>query len=386
MTGAHQDGIDEIIAAFHAQNPYVRVTNIFQGNYGALRNQIMLNDLAGNLPHLGQATVSDTTLYMVDGMILPLNQFMDDPVVGVSQEHMDDIIRGFRATSVFDGVWYSIPFSKSVRVLYYNREMFNAAGLNPPTTWEELFNAAEILTEANPGITGFHFEGGSFDMEWVAMLFQQGGTYIDEASNRAVFASPQGASAMEFIINLVNSPFGGFPPAGTFNSGIFGQADIAMYIGSSAGLPHVTNAVAGTFDWGTAPIPGGAVEFAGNDLIMFENTSHSIEERVAAWELMRFTTEAETSARWAMASGYVPVTYTAAASQLFQDFLRDNPRAAAATASLDDGFFRTRNLQGGQVRTYLLEQFEEIRFGNISIEDGLERAQANANAALERGR
>jgi len=178
MTGAHQDGIQEMIEVFHAQQPYVRILEMFQGNYGQLSNQIMLNDLAGLLPHLAQATVSDTTRYMVDGMILPLNQFMDDPVVGVTAEEMDDVIQGFRATSVFDGVWYSVPFSKSVRVMFYNRDLLNEFNLDVPQTWDEVLYAAQVLTDEASGRMGFGFEN-AHDMEWVAMLFQNGGTYID---------------------------------------------------------------------------------------------------------------------------------------------------------------------------------------------------------------
>jgi len=389
MTGAHEAGIQRIVDAFHAQNPYVRVNAMFQGNYGQLSNQIMLNDLANNLPHIAQATVSDVTRYMVDGMILPLNMFMNDPNVGLSAEDIDDIGSGFRATSVFDGEWYSLPFSKSVRVMFYNRDMFTAAGLAIPTTWDEVLYAARILTDEAAGIVGFSFEN-AHDMEWVAKLFQAGGIYLDEGTNQAVFATPEGIAAMEWVMGLINSPYGRTAGADGFNSGVFGRQDIAMYIGSSAGLPHVTNAVDGTFDWGVAPTPSTngsrAVEFAGNDLVLFENNNHSIEERVGAWEFMAFTLRPEIAAQWAIDSGYVPVTYTAAALPLFTDFLAANPRAAAATASLPYGFFRTRHVQGGAIRTILMEEMDEIRFEHVTAEVGLQRAQQRANEELARGR
>jgi len=389
MTGAHEEGIQRIVDAFHAQNPYVRVNAMFQGNYGQLSNQIMLNDLAGNLPHIAQATVSDVTRYMVDGMTLSLSPFINDPVVGMSQAQLNDIGAGFRATSIFDGEWYSLPFSKSVRVMFYNRDMLNAAGVAVPTTWEEVLAASRIITDEATGIVGFSFEN-AHDMEWVAKLFQAGGTYLDENTDRAVFASPEGVAAMTWVMDLINSPYGRTAGADGFNSGVFGRGDIAMYIGSSAGLPHVTGAVDGTFDWGVAPTPstGGsrAVEFAGNDLVLFDNPNHSIEERVGAWEFMAFTLRPEIAAQWAIDSGYVPVTYAAAELPLFTNFLAQNPRAAAATYSLPYGFFRTRHVQGGAIRTILMEEMDEIRFGNVSVEEGMRRAQERANEELERGR
>ncbi|MCL2363082.1 MAG: ABC transporter substrate-binding protein [Defluviitaleaceae bacterium] len=389
MTGAHEEGIQRIIDAFHAQNPYVRVNAMFQGNYGQLSNQIMLNDLANNLPHIAQATVSDVTRYMVDGMILSLNMFMNDPNVGISQAELNDIGAGFRATSVFDGEWYSLPFSKSVRVLFYNRDMFNAAGVAVPGTWAELLVAAEALTNEDEGIVGFSFEN-AHDMEFVAKLFQLGGTYLDEDTNETVFASQAGIDAMRFVMDLINSPYGRTAGADGFNSGVFGRGDIAMYIGSSAGLPHVTGAVADTFDWGVAPTPSTngnrAVEFAGNDLVLFDNSNHSLEERIGAWEFMAFTLRPEIAAQWAIDSGYVPVTYAAAELPMFQNFLAANPRAAAATYSLPYGFFRTRHVQGGAVRTILMEEMDEIRFEITTIEAGMARAQQRANEELARGR
>jgi multiple sugar transport system substrate-binding protein len=322
---------------------------------------------------------------MVDRMIVPLNQFMDHPTVGISQAVRDDIISGFRATSVFDGTWYSLPFSKSVRVLFYNRDLFDAHNLQVPRTWDEVLHAARILTDEDAGRRGFGFEN-AYDMEWVAMLFQNGGMYIDEATNQAVFASPAGIDAATFVMNLINSDYGRTAGADGFMSGVFGRQDVAMYIGSSAGLPHVTNAVAGTFNWGTAPTPGtGAqrVEFAGNDLIMFDNPSHEAEERVGAWEFMRFTLQPETSARWAMASGYVPVTYAATNSTMWRNFVaNENPRAAAAANQLPYGFFRTRVVEGGPIRTILQEELENMMFGTIGIAEGLTRAQNRANDVL----
>ena len=346
----------------------------------------MANAITNTMPHLGQATVADVAYYIQDGMIVPLNQYLNDPHIGMSQGEIDDIITIFRETSFWDGEFYSVPFSKSTRVLFYNRELLAEAGLDVPTNWDEILHAAQVLTNDDAGRIGFGFEN-AFDMEWSAILYQLGGRYIDEANNEAVFASPEGIEAMEFIFNLVNSPYGRTAGADGFMSGVFGRQDVAMYIGSSAGLPHVTNAVDGTFDWGTAPTPGTgdrrAVQFAGNDIVMFAlNDSHTEAERRGAWEFLAFTMEPEQTAMWAAASGYIPVRYEAVELPFWTQHLEENPRHGAAPAQFDYGFFLTRVPQASTVRNALLPELENIVLGIATAEEGLTRAQERANDIL----
>jgi len=386
MTGPHQEGIQELIERFHDSQPYVRVNEVFQGGYNDLRNQLMANAITETMPHLAQATVADVSYYRLEEMILPLNDFLNDPQIGMSQAEVNDIISIFRETSFFDGELYSVPFSKSTRVLFYNRDLLNEHNLDVPQTWDDILAAAQVLTDPAAGRTGFGFEN-AFDMEWTALLYQFGGRYIDEASNEAVFASPEGFAALQFIVDLVNSPYGRTAGADGFLSGVFGRGDVAMYIGSSAGLPHVTNAVADTFDWGTAPTPATgtsqAVQFAGNDVVMFSlNRSHTEAERRGAWEFLRFTMEPEQSALWAAASGYIPVRYEAVALPLWQEHLQANPRHAAAPAQFDYGFFLTRVPQASTVRNALLPELENAVLEIASVEDALTRAQERANEIL----
>jgi len=386
MTGPHQTGIQELIERFHESQPYVRVNEVFQGGYADLRNQLMANAITETMPHLGQATVADVAYYIAEEMILPLNVYMNDPAIGMSQAEINDIVSIFRETSFWDGTLYSVPFSKSTRVLFYNRDILDQHGLSVPQTWDDILHVAQVVTNPDAGITGMGFEN-SFDMEWTAILYQLGGRYIDEALNEAVFASPEGFQALQFIFDLVNGPYGRTAGADGFMSGVFGRQDVAMYIGSSAGLPHVTNAVDGTFEWGTAPTPGTgdsrAVQFAGNDVVLFAlNPSHTEAERRGAWEFLRFTMDPEQSARWAAISGYIPVRYESVSLPFWTDHLQSNPRHGAAPAQFDYGFFLTRVPQASTVRNALLPELENVILEISNVEDALTRAQDRANDIL----
>src|SRR5699024_10555397 len=120
----------------------------------------------------------------------------------------------------------------------------------------------------------------------------------------------------------------------------FGRGESALYIGSSAGLPHVEPvAEENGVEWSTAEIPTfndtELTIFAVNDIGVFSSASE--EEQQAAVSFMAFLLEAENTAKWAIASGYTPITESGINTDIFQEYLADNPRAEAATLELDYG-------------------------------------------------
>jgi multiple sugar transport system substrate-binding protein len=383
--GAQEDALKEILDAFHASQEYVRVNAVYQGDYTRLSEQIMHGDRTGTLPHVSVATPSDVTRYRASRMIIPLSPFMDAPVVGMRPHEMDDIAEAFQSVNIYDGTWYSLPFANSVRLLFYNRDLLNTYGLNAPTNWLEVEQAARMLTDSNTQRVGFGFDR-DFDKEWVSMLFQRGGIFIDETSNNAAFVTPEGIHTMGLVMGLLNGPYARFIGADDF-----GRGRVAMFIGSSSDISRVTHDVGDAFNWGTARIPGTrmpgegdshAVEFTGYNLIMLENVSHGIDARVGAWEFMRFTLQPEIAARWAAINNYVPVSRIAVTTAPYRRHYNLNPPSWAIMPTVADGFFRTRVASADTIRAILLEEMEEIRIGNKTIEEGLVRAEERINHLL----
>ncbi|MCL2204178.1 MAG: extracellular solute-binding protein [Defluviitaleaceae bacterium] len=387
FAGAQQEALATLIEAFHASQPYVHIRPLRFENYDRLSHQIALGDRAGRLPHLAQASVFNVTRYQAEQVILPFDPFMNDPAVGIPLGEMSSIFDPLRAASQFGGQWFALPFAKSVRVLYYNRELLHAHGLTPPATWEEAAQAARALTfiDEYHALFGLGFEN-ELDAEWISMVRQRGGLYLDEVNGRAHFTTPEALEAMEFIMDTLTAPYARVAGAAETLAEIFARGGVAMFMGSSSYLPHVTEAVAGAFDWGSAPMPGTgpirATEMTGYSLVMFENMGHSINERVGAWEFLRFVLETENAARWAMSSGFLPMSQAAATYRSFTDFLIVNHRARAAVGSIPQGFFPTRMAAGPHIRAILQEEMADIRDGWVYIEEGLARAELRVNELL----
>lgn len=373
FSGTQLDALHELIEAFHISQPYVRVNEVYKGTYEELREQININERTGTLPHLSLALPSDVTRYRAERIILPLSPFMNAPVIGITPAKINDIASVFHTSSIYDGTWYSMPFAKHINVLFYNLQLFNAHNLTPPATWAELQQAARTLTI--PGVRAGMGFVGSFDSEWLSMLIQHGGEFIDETTNRAVFSTPEGIRSMDFLLGMINSPYARIIEDG--------DLQVAMFFASVADRPA-------SLVWDSVPVPGlirsRASEVTGFDFILLENVSHGINERVGAWEFIRFTLEAENAGAWAAANGFVPVTHSATTSSAYNRFLIFNPHAKAASLSMEFGFVRTRNESAEIIQSILSEEFNDIKTGASSIEDGLAKAEQRINDILANNR
>jgi len=383
MSGPHEEAINKFAENFNNENENITVKPVNQGGYDDLEQKIMAAAKAGSLPDISQAVTNVVPEYIENDFIAPLNDFMDDPDIGLSEDELNDYIEVFRESSSWDGTFYSLPFSKSTRVLFYNQTLLEEHGLEVPQTWDELREVAETLTD--DGVVGMGFEN-SYEAEFQGILEQLGGVYIDEETTEATFASEEGNEALSFIMDMIDEGIARTAGEDDYMSNPFGRGDVAMYIGSSAGIPHVDGAMEEGIEWSTAPIPElegkSATTFAGNDIIMF-NQGEEAEQR-AAWEFMKYLTSPEVTSEWSMLSGYLPIRYSAQESDEYQQFLEENPEYKAGPEQFDAGFFIARIPGGDAVRNIVLEEFDYILQGMKTVEEGLTEAQERANAELQK--
>ena len=138
--------IEKICADFTAENPNIIIKPIYTGNYDdniiKLQTAFEAKDQPDMVINLGTNRFS--MVYSDYALCL------DDLIASDGgDEFINDFVESFMIDSFVDGKIYSIPFQRSVNILYYNKDMFAAAGLDPetpPTTWEELINYAKKLT------------------------------------------------------------------------------------------------------------------------------------------------------------------------------------------------------------------------------------------------
>ena len=382
MSGGHEEALEAIVEKFNAESEFITVKATNQGSYNDLQQKIMAAARAKGLPTISQVTTNIVPEFIKNGFVVPLDSFIENDKYGMSTEELEDIVSIFKESSSWDGTFYTLPFSKSTRVLFYNSGLLEEHGLEVPETWEDIRTISEKVT--GNGVVGMGFEN-SFEMEFESILLQMGGEYVNEENLEAHFASETGVKALALIKDMIDDGIARTAGEDGYMSNPFGRGDVAMYIGSSAGIPFVRGAAEGNIEWSTTVLPtyngSAATPFAGNDVIMYNQSTEL--EQLAAWEFMKYLTSTEVTAEWSMKSGYLPVRYSALGLDTYKNYISEYPEQGSAEKQFDAGFFSARVSGGSAVRNAVLEELENIMLDRKSIQEGLQDAQDKANDALK---
>ncbi|ONI41820.1 sugar ABC transporter substrate-binding protein, partial [Candidatus Epulonipiscium fishelsonii] len=302
MSGTLEDALVEITNEFMELNPNINIKLQNQGNYGDLQQKLTLTMLSPDqLPTLTQAYPNWMENALYDGLVVDLTPYVTDQEMGI-EGYNDDFVEGFKEAAIIGGNIYSVPFSKSTEVLWYNKTLLDELGLTPPTTFEQLAKTAKTITDET-GIVGCGFD--SLSNFYTAYLYSKG----KELNPELDVTGPESTEAINYYLTGVKDGY--FRIAGTdiYHSGPFGNGLVAMYVGSNAGESFVIQGVGDKFEIGVAPYPSVASMQQGTDIFMFANSTP--EQRTAAYEYLKFLTNTENQIEWGIATGYIPARHSA---------------------------------------------------------------------------
>ena len=115
------------------------------GGYSEIFRKLVTSIQARTVPAMAVGYQSMTTVYAQAGAIVPLDPLIADPGLGLSEQELADFFPVVLETNRYptlDNGMYSFPFCKSVLMLYFNKRVLSAAGIDaPPRTWDEFFYA-----------------------------------------------------------------------------------------------------------------------------------------------------------------------------------------------------------------------------------------------------
>lgn len=386
MSGGHEEALTKITNDFNESNEKnITVKLVNQGSYSDLSTKNMAAARANNLPVLTQAYEDWITEYIQNDLVADLTPLINDQEVGMSEAELTDIVEVFREANVWDGKYYGLPFNKSTRIMFYNVDYLEEAGIEPPTTWEELRDASEKLTFDNEGrkVIGLGLEN-SVSLEFNQWVHQAGGVYFDEATGEFKMNSSEGKEALQFVNNMIQDGVARTAGEDGYMSGPFTRGDVALYIGSSAGIPYVAApAEENGINWAATVLPSGkeaATPFAGTNVSIFASASD--EEKKAAFEYMKFLINTENTTYWAMQSGYLPVRYSALESSEWKKYTDENPEYGVGEQQFDAGFFDPRIVGAYGLKNSVAKEIDRVFLGELTVEEGLEAAEKAADREL----
>lgn len=376
--------VDGLVADFEAENPDIDVEAIYAGNYNDARIKALAALQAGEPAQLSVMFSIDIYDLIEQDAIVAFDDIVE------TQEERDWLASFYPALMENGqtlGKTWGIPFQRSTIVMYYNKDMFREAGLDPedpPATWDELVAAAQALSDEDAGRYGLMIPSTGYPY-WMfgALAMQNGQVLMNGDGNETYFDDPAVVEALEFWRALGAEH--DVMPDGTIEWGTlrqnFLEGQTAMMWHSTGNLTAVKNNA--DFDFGVAMLPAKAqrgTPTGGGNFYIFKQTSE--EERRAAMRLIRFLTAPERAAEWSIATGYIGISPAAYETEALRDYVVEFPPAAVARDQLDFATAELSTYQTGRVRKLLDDAIQAALTGQKKPEEALSEAQAQAERLL----
>ena len=315
------DLLKQIVDEYNATNKGLPIKSDYIGNYSEIYKKITAGIQARTLPAMAVSYESMTTEYIQSGAAVALDDYLARPEGGISGEELKDFFPSILASNrfpEFDNHYYSFPFSKSILVMYFNRNVMKEAGLDtPPSTWDEfLEQCRQVKAKTGKYATALTVDCSTFD----GLVFSMGGAMM--ANGETLYDRPESIRAFKVIETLVAEKLAYQVTPGTFDDdNAMSQDNIAFSLRTSSGKPYIATLMGGYNDrWGIARIPQADASkpktvLYGPNICIFQTTP---EQQEAAWAFARHFVSPEISARWAVGSGYMPVRRAALNHEIIQ--------------------------------------------------------------------
>jgi multiple sugar transport system substrate-binding protein len=294
--------------------------------------------------------------------------------------YADEVVSGFMT----DGVAHALPTAFSTVVMFFNKDIFDEAGLDYPTSdwsWEDERAAAEALTDTDAGVWG-DYQPISYN-EYYKALEQAGGQFLTDDGSAVAFNSPAGIEAAEWLVNKSGTVMPTAEQgAGTpdFDTSLFTEGNLAMW---HTGIWMFGAANDAGLNWDIAVEPGKdqqASAVFSNGVGVSANSDNP--EAAQAWA--EFLTSSDTMVDVRLESGWElpPIADDSKLSAYLDQGAPDNRQAVFDSL---DGVAFAPSIGSGQaeMQDALTEVLTEAAAGRMTVEEALDSAEKTINALLE---
>ncbi|MGK6316064.1 sn-glycerol-3-phosphate ABC transporter substrate-binding protein UgpB [Neorhizobium sp. DT-125] len=403
MGGELGKKLEEVAQKFNESQSDYKVVPVFKGTYPETLTAAIAAFRANQQPAIVQVfEVGTGTMMAAKGAVYPVYKLMSD-----NKEPWDP--KGFLAPVVgyysdAEGNILSMPFNSSTPIMYYNKDVFQKAGLDPevaPKTWAELAEMGKKIVDSGAAQCGFTL---SYAATWVGLENYSAiqnlpfGTLQNGFGGLETEFKFNGKEQAAFWDNLKKwqdakiFKYGG-PGGGAETAPSFYSQQCAVYMGSSASRAGVINN-AKNFKVGFAPMP--------YDDTVTKEPKNSIIGGATLWTLngqknpdvykgvakfFTYLSKPEVQADWHQFTGYLPITNAAYELGQKQGYYEKNPGSDIAIKQITRGT-PTDNSKGvrfgnlTQIRDLVDQQFETVLSGKKTGQQALDDAAKAGNAIL----
>ncbi|MDQ7954445.1 MAG: ABC transporter substrate-binding protein [Rhodocyclaceae bacterium] len=379
--------IDGFAEGFMKENPGIKVSPIYAGTYQETIVKALTAHKSGTPPVTSVLLSTDMFTLIDEDAVVPFDNFVKTPQ---DRAWLAGFYPAFMMNSRTGGKTWGIPFQRSTVVMYWNKELFKEAGLDPnkpPASWAELKEMAGKLTkkDASGKTTQYGVQIPSSGFPY--WLFQTLTTPNDailanEAGTQVKFDDPKVVEALQFWVDLGKA--GVHPPGvvewGTTPKDFFEKKAAIIYTTTG----NLTNIKANAkFDFGVGMIPGNKRKGSptgGGNFYIFKKSTPAQQE--AAFKFVQWITQPERAAQWSIDTGYVATSAAAYDTSALKKYAADFPPAVVARDQLPVSVAEFSTHDNQRVTKALNDGLQAALTGAKPAGQAMKDAQAEANRIL----
>ena len=380
--------IDGLAADFEKENPGIKLKPIYSGSYQESITKALTAVKSGDPPVTSILLSTDMFTLIDEDAVVPFDDLIK---TAEDKAWLRSFYPAFMENSQTGGKTWGIPFQRSTIVLYYNKEMFKEAGLDPnraPANWKEQVEYAQKLTkkDASGKVTqwGMQIPSSGFPY-WLfqALAIQAGTNLMNAAGTQTYYDRPEVIEGLTYWVDLVNKYK--VHPEGIVEWGTtpkdFFERKVAMVWTTTGNLTNVrTNA---KFDFGVAMLPAGKQRGSptgGGNFYLFKKSTPA--QRDAAMKLIKWITTPQRAAQWGIDTGYVAVRADAWSTPAMKTYVDGFPAAAVARDQLPYAKAELSTHDNQRVTKALNDGLQAALTGTKTPEQAMKDAQAQSERIL----
>lgn len=393
MGGVNGEALDTLVKQFNEENEYgITVDAQYQGEYDDSLNKLKSAQIGNMGADLVQVYEIGTRFMIDSGWIVPMQEMIDGDGYDLSQ-----IEPNFAAYYTIDNELYSMPFNSSTPILYYNKDMFEKAGITEvPDSLEGIGEIGQQLLDN--GGAGEAMSMGIYGWFFEQLISKQGLEYANNGNGRkeaaTAVAFDENGAAKNILTVWKDLNDKGFAPivgkGGDAGLADFSAGKSAITLGSTASLKQILQDVNGKFEVGTAYFPKvsssdeGGVSIGGASLWALDNQDP--KKLRATWEFIKFLISPESQAYWNAQTGYFPVTVAAQEEETFKQNVAEYPQFQTAIDQLHDS---APEYAGAllsvfpEARAIVESEIESLLNGNEDVDAAVKNMTESINGAIE---
>ena len=378
--------VEEIVEDFNNSQDKYFVTTVTQGDYDETYQKLQAG-IAGNVAPDIAFLEDEAAKSLADKDLLTDLSSLTDADESFDR---DDYLDVYFNQGVDGDKIYALPAYGTTQVLYYNREVFEKAGVNAEDikTWKQLGEISQQIKD--DGIATYGWEPMWGEDNLIDMALSNGGKILSDDGKTVLINSEEWVDVWETVRTWIHDDETMTVHSGgqgweywydTMDDAVDGTA--GGYIGSSGDQADLDFSVVGAIEQPAWDDDSESLPAAEARLLVSIAQSPE-DEKQGAYEFMKFFTNPENQAKWSLGTGYVSVRKSTTETDDFKAYSEEHPEILVPLAQSEHASIRPFDPTDGEIYDALKIAADKVELEGVSAQEALDEAAKTAQAALDK--